>query len=77
MKETKEKQMFKAELNLDKDHLKHPQKGYLYFEDLAEEIKANHPEVIGKHIFEQIEALGLTKEFNESESPCSLPYTFY
>lgn len=68
--------MFKAELNLDKDYLKHPTKGYLYYEDLAEEIKANHPEVIGKYIYEQVEALGLGKEFKECESPCSLPYTF-
>jgi hypothetical protein len=47
-----------------------------YYGWLGDEIEAQFPDLMGRHIREQIEALGLLEEFDGGESPCSLPYTF-
>lgn len=47
------------------------------YETVGDEIASKHPELIGKHIFEQLDALpGWREAFTSSESPYSLPYSF-
>ena len=36
----------------------------------------NAPHTLGKHIFEQLEALGLLEEMQNGHTPCGLPYSF-
>jgi len=46
-------------------------------EQLEAEVRFIAPNAIGKHIFEQLEAIGRMEEFNTSRSPMmSLPFTF-
>lgn len=47
-----------------------------YYGWLSDEIDDRFPQLRGKHIREQVEALGLLDEFDGGESPCSLPYSF-
>lgn len=49
---------------------------HVYFSDIAKAIDTLHPVKRGKHIFQQLEALGLYGEFRHSTTPCSLPYSF-
>lgn len=48
----------------------------IYFDDIARQIKAAHPKLVGRHIFTQLMALDLYTEFSKGETPCALPYTF-
>jgi hypothetical protein len=45
-------------------------------EQLEAEVRQNAPQTVGKHIFEQLEAIGRSEEFASSETPLSLPYSF-
>lgn len=49
-----------------------------YFHDIADVIAKHHPAQIGKHIFVQLDALGaeVRAEFDNSESPHALPFSF-
>jgi hypothetical protein len=46
------------------------------YKDIAQAIETLHPRYRGKHIFEQLEALGLYGEFRRGTTPCGLPYSF-
>ena len=48
----------------------------IHYKDIAQAIHTLHPHLDGKHIFQQIDALGLRKEFDEGHTPYSLPYSF-
>lgn len=46
------------------------------YSDIADRIRQNAPQTLGKHIFVQLEALGLLREFRDGTTPCGLPFTF-
>ena len=46
------------------------------FADLADRIRAQAPETLGKHIRIQLATLGLLEEFEGGTTPCGLPFTF-
>ncbi|UCV26742.1 hypothetical protein [Ferribacterium limneticum] len=46
------------------------------YEDIAVAIRNLHPNLIGAHIFIQLDILNLRDGFNNGESPCGLPYSF-
>lgn len=46
------------------------------YKDVAAAIRTLHPNLIGAHIFLQLDALNLRDGFNNGESPCGLPYSF-
>ena len=48
---------------------------YTYAE-IADRIRMEAPQTLGKHIFVQLEALGLLREFQDGTTPCGLPFTF-
>lgn len=48
----------------------------VHYVDIARDIAERYPEHRGKHIFIQIEALGLWDEFQGGETPHGLPYSF-
>lgn len=50
--------------------------GKHFFRGLAELIRVEHPDLRGKNIFKQIDALGLREEFNRGTTPHSLPFSF-
>jgi len=50
--------------------------GKHYYVGLANLIRALHPQLRGKHIFEQLDALDLSDEFSDGTTPCGLPYSF-
>lgn len=47
-----------------------------FYTGLAEGIKYAHPEMRGKRIFEQLDALDLMEEFMGGNAPFGLPYSF-
>ncbi len=47
-----------------------------YYADLGERIRADFPEMVGRHISVQLEALGLFETFQAGNSIGQLPYTF-
>ena len=49
---------------------------FYYFDSIAKAIRKYFPELAGKHIYEQLEALGMSEVFQASESPVTLPYSF-
>lgn len=46
------------------------------FAEISQRIKYSFPDLVGKHIFVQLDALGLREEFRLSETPHALPYSF-
>jgi hypothetical protein len=50
-------------------------KRYTYA-DIADRIRREKPLTLGKHIFVQLEAIGLLEEFQNGATPCGLPFTF-
>lgn len=46
------------------------------FADLATLVREKAPETLGKHIFVQLEAIGLMEEMRGGITPCGLPFTF-
>ena len=46
------------------------------FAEIADRIRNEAPHVLGKHITEQLEAVGLLKEMQGGTTPHGLPYTF-
>jgi hypothetical protein len=48
---------------------------YAYAE-IAERIRSEAPHTLGKHIFVQLEAIGLLDEMKNGTTPCGLPYSF-
>jgi hypothetical protein len=50
-------------------------KRYAYA-DIAGRIRKEAPHALGKHIFEQLEAIGLLEEMQNGATPCGLPYSF-
>ena len=50
-------------------------KRYAYA-DIADRIRKEAPHTLGKHIFEQLEAIGLLDEMQNGMTPVGLPYTF-
>jgi hypothetical protein len=46
------------------------------YSDIADRIRRDAPQTLGQHIFAQLEALGLLREFQEGTTPCGLPFTF-
>mgnify|MGYP003338675827 FL=1 len=47
-----------------------------YYSDIASAVRAQCPHLIGRHIFEQLDALKLSAAFRGGTTPFSLPYTF-
>jgi len=47
-----------------------------YFKEISDRIEKEFPDLIGKHIFTQLDALGLFEEFSKGETPVGLPYSF-
>jgi len=48
----------------------------VYYHDIAQAIDTLHPQQRNKHIFKQLEVLGLYGEFRRGTTPCGLPYSF-
>jgi len=48
----------------------------VYYRDIAQAIDTLHPQQRNKHIFQQLEVLGLYSEFRRGTTPCGLPYSF-
>jgi len=46
------------------------------YADLASRIRQEAPHTLGKHIFAQLEAIGLLEEMQRGTTPCALPFTF-
>ena len=46
------------------------------FDDVGAAIRRLHPNLIGAHIFQLLDALGLRDGFDKGHSPYALPYTF-
>jgi hypothetical protein len=46
------------------------------YADLARLVREKAPETLGKHIFDQLAALGLLEEMQGGVTPCGLPFTF-
>ena len=53
-----------------------PERTKYFFDDLADDIRRDYPELIDKHISIQLDALGLTKEFDYGSTVSMLPYSF-
>lgn len=53
-----------------------PNREKYYYADIAQSINENFPHLNGKHIFRQIEALGIYEEFAAGETPYGLPFSF-
>jgi hypothetical protein len=47
-----------------------------YYADIANRIRSEAPHTLGKHIFEQLDAIGLLDEMKDGTTPYGLPYTF-
>jgi hypothetical protein len=43
---------------------------------IARTIRELHTDTIGKHIFTQLDALGIRPAFDRGTTPCDLPFTF-
>ena len=73
-----------AEMTEDRCDEIHERSGYftrqdgvmIFYEDIAQAIKTLHPELVGKHIFAQLNALGLWEAMQDGSTPCMLPYSF-
>lgn len=46
------------------------------FAEISQRIEHAFPDLVGKHIFVQLDALGLREEFRLGETPRGLPYSF-
>lgn len=46
------------------------------YSDIAHRIRTEAPHTLGKHIFVQLEAIGLLGEFQNGATPCGLPSSF-
>ena len=46
------------------------------YADIAGRIRGEAPHTLGKHIFEQLEAIGLLEEMQNGATPCGLPFCF-
>ena len=46
------------------------------YADIADRIRKDAPHTLGKHIFEQLDAIGLLEEMQNGTTPCGLPYSF-
>lgn len=46
------------------------------FSDIAHQIREKHPNLIGAHIFAQLDALGLRRVFDRGHTPVALPRSF-
>jgi hypothetical protein len=46
------------------------------FAEIADRIRREAPQTLGKHIFVQLEAIGLLREFQDGTTPYGLPFTF-
>lgn len=57
-------------------YFRKPDETKVYFKDIAVAIEKLHPSLSGKHIFEQLKALGLWNDMQEGTTPVSLPYSF-
>lgn len=49
---------------------------YYTFREIGDLVRSKAPETMGKHIFVQIDALGLRDVFDSADTPHSFPYTF-
>lgn len=50
--------------------------GKTFYTSIATMIRERHPRLVGKHIFQQLLALGLYDEFRGGTTPYGLPYSF-
>ena len=46
------------------------------YEEVAKSVEVVAPHLVGAHIFQQLESLGLLQRFQNGETPHSLPYSF-
>lgn len=46
------------------------------YNTIGEAIRKDHPHLVGRHIFEQLDALGLREGFDNGRTPFALPYSF-
>lgn len=47
-----------------------------FFADIASQIATKFPDLVGKNIFQQLDALGLREAFNRGHTTCGLPHSF-
>ena len=47
-----------------------------YYSDIADRIRNEVPQTLGKHISVQLEAIGLLEEMQHGTTPHGLPFTF-
>ena len=60
----------------DKDFFRGPDGTKYYFDDISNTIASKHPDLVGKHIFLQLDAAGLRPVFERGTTPYVLPYSF-
>lgn len=65
-----------AELDEEKEFFRGPDGTKYNYEDIGDMIAIDHPDLVGKHIFEQLDAVGLRSVFDRGTTPYMLPYTF-
>tara|TARA_R110000824_G_scaffold9475_1_gene42347 strand:- start:824 stop:1102 length:279 start_codon:yes stop_codon:yes gene_type:complete len=65
-----------AELDEEKEFFRGPDGTKHEYEDIGDMIAIDHPDLVGKHIFEQLDAVGLRSVFDRGTTPYVLPYTF-
>jgi len=53
-----------------------PDRTKYYFKDLGERIRREYPHLVGEHIFEQLDALGVREPFEQGRTPMQLPFSF-
>ena len=46
------------------------------FAEIAERVRREAPGKTGRHIFEQLDAIGLRETFDRASTPFGLPYSF-
>jgi hypothetical protein len=58
------------------DYFRGPSGTRYTYADIADRIRREAPQTLGKHIFVQLEAIGLLEEMQNGTTPCGLPFTF-
>ena len=63
-------------MSRERDYFSGPNGAKFYYADLGAAVAKEHPSLVGKHIFEQLDALGVRQQFEGGHTPRQLPYSF-
>ena len=58
------------------DYFRGPSGTRYTYAEIADRIREEAPHTLGQHIYAQLEAIGLLREFQDGTTPCGLPFTF-